>query len=107
MIGIVGDLTGGYSMRLDPAPLCLRNDGGTLCRLIRPVDAFANHLTCDVCGDMYTAELLEAVIKSSWEALRLGYMPSEYRLYGNVRLSVAFREHGPVTTETIVEYRSG
>ncbi len=73
-------------MRLDPAPLCLRNDGGTLCRLH---DVHGQELPlwiCGLCGDKYSVELLEATIKSSWEALRLSYQPTELRPEGRVVL---------------------
>ncbi len=87
-------------MRLDPAPLCLRNDGGTLWHIGDEHARWDLRLRiCDVCGDKYSVELLEATIKSSWEALRLGYMPVEHRSYGEVVLSVKFGPHGPVTTE--------
>ncbi len=90
-------------MRLDPAPLCLRNDGGTLWHIGDQHKRWDLRLRiCDVCGDKYTVDLLGATIKSTWEALRLGLMPLEHRGWGDVRLSVAFGERGPVTTETTV-----
>ncbi len=61
-------------------------------------------LVCDVCGDKYTDELLEQTIKSSWEALRLGYMPREWRPHGDIRLSMSFLPHGPWFTQTTVEF---
>lgn len=70
-------------MRLDPAPLCVRNDGGTLCR---PAERHGPVLICDVCRGWYSVELLEQTIKSTWEALRLGYQPMELRPAGRVVL---------------------
>ncbi len=88
-------------MRLDPAPLCLRNDGGTLRFLF---DEYTYELMeCDVCGDKYTVELLERAIKSTWEALRLGYHPYELRPFGMVRLSLIWgTERGEFTNGPMV-----
>ncbi len=74
---------------------CLRNDNGTL--LSSPGPSF-NWARCDVCGDKYTIELLEDVIKSSWDALRLGYNPLEHRSWGDVTLRVTFGKFGAKTT---------
>ena len=86
-------------MRLDPAPLCLLNDGGTL---RNPPHASFGHphkfLVCDVCGNMHTIELLADAIKSSWEALRLGFEPLEYRQSGNIRISLSFGKFGAEAT---------
>ena len=91
-------------MRLDPAPLCLRNDGGTLCygghyeggQFLRD-DTYRG---CDVCGDKYSVELLEQWIKSTWEALRLGYTPTVRKPWGGVALvTMSFNEHGRVILE--------
>ena len=74
---------------------CLRNDGGTLLSSPGPTFDWAK---CNVCGDKYTIELLEDLIKSSWEALRLGYNPLEHRSGGDVTLTVTFGKFGAVTT---------
>ena len=80
-------------MRLDPAPLCLRNDGGTLGY---DWNGFRDVVSCHVCGDKYSVELLEQTIKSTWEALRLGYQPTERLANGAVKLlTVTFTPAGP------------
>ncbi len=88
-------------MRLDPAPLLLRNDGGTLWHIGDEHARWDLRLRiCDVCGDKYTVELLKLAIKSSWEALRLGYQPTERKSWGGVaRISMTFNEFGPVVLE--------
>ncbi len=83
-------------MRLDPAPLCLRNDGGTLCwggdyegRVFFRDDSYRK---CDVCGQRYTVELLEGVVKSTWEALRLGCRPVERRPHGLLEMELLYSD---------------
>lgn len=77
--------------------LCLRNDGGRLRGSPGPSLIYAK---CDVCGDKYTVELLEATIKSTWEALRLGYTPTVRKPWGGVALvTMSFNEHGPIIKE--------
>ncbi len=84
-------------MRLDPAPLCLRNDGGTLGY---DWNGFRDVVSCYVCGDKYSVELLEQTIKSTWEALRLGYQPTVRKSWGGVaRISMTFTDAGPLWHE--------
>ena len=61
---------------------CLRNDGGRLRGSPGPT---LDYTKCDVCGDKYTIALLEQTIKSTWEALRLGYQPTERQPNGAVK----------------------
>ncbi len=96
-------------MRLDPAPLCLRNDGGTLWHIGDEHARWDLRLRiCDVCGDKYSVELLEATIKSTWEALRVGMMPIERRRHGLFELWLTFGgwlgavDTGPVFHEQLI-----
>ncbi|KKL54242.1 hypothetical protein LCGC14_2267360 [marine sediment metagenome] len=92
-------------MRLDPAPLCLRNDGGTLCRPPKTADKLVWRV-CDVCGQRFTVDLLEVAIKSSWEALRLGYQPAELRPEGRVVLTRRWSHGVPyITVQPMSEER--
>ncbi len=94
-------------MRLDPAPLCLRNDGGTLWHIGDQHKRWDLLLRiCDVCGDKYSVELLGATIKSSWEALRLGYQPAELRPEGRVVLIRRWSHDVPyITVQPMSEAR--
>ena len=87
-------------MKLNSEPIrCLRGLDGTLIRPSAPTDRDLYRI-CDVCGDKYTTELLEAGIRSTWEALRLGYHPTERRTGGAVaRLSISPSDHGWLFTE--------
>ncbi len=81
---------------------CLRNHHGTL--LSGPGPTF-NWAKCDVCGDRYAYEVLESILRSTWEALRLGYQPLESRASGDIRMSVSFQDHTTLFHEQRVTHR--